>query len=1271
MADEFDQFKRPAAAAGAASPGGDEFAKYKRPPAAAPSDWDDIKSFGSRMGSDVMDVGKSIGSGLEDIYESHDPLTELSNKSRGIIDSAVGGTYNALDRAEKSGGEAWRAAKRGDYGTALDQLGATAQHEAGMIPYVDPVDRGVDRMIAEKKATGRVNPETAADTAFAGVSTAAPAATRLIPKFISKTAPIARAAGKAVGDVATPENLATVGGGYAGYHLGGGLGGAGGAVAGKAFGRAFGKRLAEGAEHVPPVDEVGFPSFDSEIPDATPPARPVRGLLNAKPIELPSSEAPISSEPEGLLDANRRVVRDPETGRMKVQYLTSPGGKVIREGPVAPAEGIPEAPQAEPAPPEPPPVPKGGIRGVQPPTGYTVEEPTEEELTKDEIAHGRSVDNPIDIAIAAARKNGAQPPTHAQIDATDQRILSSKETRAALEPKGRPGETEPGIPETPAPQNGAATAAPETPAPKRNGRGVQVPLDEWEAGQEIPTNVENTKIPRQTLLKQPNGGTEPLGANQDLTAPLQQSVDQLKGQEGEQRPPFVDPASSTSYGSRNQGVTPEEAAQAKKDLSDKMFRSNAGFDPSMLSDAVKVGLFHLEAGAREFGDWSQKMIAELGNGVKPYLDHLWKKVMQPSIPGLETAAEEQPNAPMFYSKAAKIVDEKVGGKGSGDQILATLRNSGVKEDEIKWMGLDDFLQGKGKVTKPEVQQFIRDNQIQLTETSLGQDARNLVSAVRDTERGVDALHGALARELVRQGVAQLDVANWPWQVREGRLPIESLPSRVARTLGQDLLDQHEKMMQAKEALNDFIGRGGDKAGPPKYEEHTLPGPMHGYTEMLLRLADPPRSPEFLRVQAAREAIAERLQAARAERLNMRSQAESDAIDERIADLNSQFVDLDKDLDRLISPITNPPQRAFETGHFSGVRNILAHVRFDERTGEDGKPMLFLEEVQSDWHQRGKKSGYVPRINFEALDARRQELENLGTKATLAEKQEWADIKNKLARARSSGVPDAPFKTDWHELVMKRILRFAAENGYDRIGWVTGEQTAQRYDLTKHVDRIKYDADTGDFTAYDHRGEQVLEKNVDSQGLEELIGKGLADELQKPDHIKYDEDWEPDPDAYDEETGEYDDHAYDDQPRWHELEGADLKMGGEWAHNLYDKAIPHFLGKYGKKWGAKVEDGTVPGSLEDDGRYEVHEDVHGTFHVTATDDEHGEGGTIGPEFDSKEHAERWLRRQGYLDHQVHTMPITPAMKKSVLKEGQPISENRAAPPHEIPEFAIPA
>jgi hypothetical protein len=67
-----------------------------------------------------------------------------------------------------------------------------------------------------------------------------------------------------------------------------------------------------------------------------------------------------------------------------------------------------------------------------------------------------------------------------------------------------------------------------------------------------------------------------------------------------------------------------------------------------------------------------------------------------------------------------------------------------------------------------------------------------------------------------------------------------------------------------------------------------------------------------------------------------------------------------------------------------------------------------------------------------------------------------DEMNTLHDKARYGVPAAPFvqKTEaWLALALKRMIRYAAEHGYDRVAWTTGEQQAERYDLSKHVSAI--------------------------------------------------------------------------------------------------------------------------------------------------------------------------------------------------------------------------
>ena len=78
----------------------------------------------------------------------------------------------------------------------------------------------------------------------------------------------------------------------------------------------------------------------------------------------------------------------------------------------------------------------------------------------------------------------------------------------------------------------------------------------------------------------------------------------------------------------------------------------------------------------------------------------------------------------FFSRVEQVaMGDKIPNRGSGDQMLATIKKQpGVKEEELKWLGLEDYLRGKKQVTKQELTDFIRENDIQLEETILSGDS---------------------------------------------------------------------------------------------------------------------------------------------------------------------------------------------------------------------------------------------------------------------------------------------------------------------------------------------------------------------------------------------------------------------------------------------------------------------------------------------------------------------------------------------------------------------
>ena len=100
-----------------------------------------------------------------------------------------------------------------------------------------------------------------------------------------------------------------------------------------------------------------------------------------------------------------------------------------------------------------------------------------------------------------------------------------------------------------------------------------------------------------------------------------------------------------------------------------------------------------------------------------------------------------------------------------------------------------------------------------------------------------------------------------------------------------------------------------------------------------------------------------------------------------------------------------PNDRFYSAHFDEP-NILVHTRSNTRKlPSAGGPGRFLEEVQSDWHQLGKKNGYGP----------------------------------------GGEVPDAPFKESWPDLALKQQLYETARDPEARwLGFTPGITQERRY-----------------------------------------------------------------------------------------------------------------------------------------------------------------------------------------------------------------------------------
>lgn len=478
----------------------------------------------------------------------------------------------------------------------------------------------------------------------------------------------------------------------------------------------------------------------------------------------------------------------------------------------------------------------------------------------------------------------------------------------------------------------------------------------------------------------------------------------------------------------------------------------------------------------------------------------------------------------FFSRAAEAAQEIPQVKGTPEQMRKMLLDrKGVKPEELKWTGFDEWAKGKKSVTRDEITEFLRRNEVQVGEKTLSGDVKTIQSRIDGLEN-----------------------------TRQNRNWTDAEEAEYRRLVN---------------ILND------DNAPIPNFEKYTLPG-GENYRELLLTR---PR------------------------------------VDKTIPELEAEM--------GFTRPLTNEQQDAviarwkqytpesadYTSSHFPDTPNPIAHMRMKERVDPEGRRVLHLEELQSDWAQEGRKTGFrneqaiadydaklaegrrrvdeaenaveafrkenpYPRFEpgrmtpreYEALTAQHDEM-------LRTQNPEFASLLQNMRKAREqlrdlqlaspdrSGVPSAPFVEStpgWTNLALKRAMIEAARGNYDAIAWTPGREQAKRYDLSQHVREIEY-IPNGDGTyrlgVTSMQGEGVPLPNAARMTLEDIersVGKEIAEKIKSGEGRQY---------------------------RGHEgrtLEGLDLQVGGQGMVGYYDKILPTQISKVLKDIGETPQFGNV-------------------------------------------------------------------------------------------------
>lgn len=586
-----------------------------------------------------------------------------------------------------------------------------------------------------------------------------------------------------------------------------------------------------------------------------------------------------------------------------------------------------------------------------------------------------------------------------------------------------------------------------------------------------------------------------------------------------------------------------------------------------------------------------------------------------SKPAAAVKLAEQ-NAQPFYSVVENAVKNAGQAKASAEQWLGYLKNQpGVRAEELEHLGFDRL---KGSISKAELEKHIAENQVQLGEVwkgtgELKKAAEDLQAAVGNEKISVANHRDKLYADEIEQGLWSGDIA------------VKDLPT--------NLQSHAEKMLSLRY----------QQENPTKYQSYQLPG-GENYRELLLTLPD--------RTKIGREEFANNV-----EKYGMKKALEL----------------------RNNSPVAG---EQYKSSHWDEP-NVLAHIRMNDRT-INGKKTLHVEEIQSDWHQQGRRVGYSEPVDLEQFKARREQFNQLENELMVAKnevnqhqkrvlnklgvdsysqilanpeakakfkelqsndtayqaaikkvdklKEQQNDINpameeaNLLAEQRKK-VPNAPFKKNWDQLALKKVIRHAAENGYDQISWTPGEAQAARYDLSKSLKELQYlKNDDGTYqiagVKKDGSGFNHSDEKITAAKLPDVVGKEMAEKIIKNEGKR--------------SRGQPSNGGY--------FEGVDLKVGGEGMKGFYDKMLVDRANALGKKFGAKVE--TLKSEAP---KFAVYQRVN----------------KISEDFPSAIAARMWAQEQGLVGkatiresepgrpHAVHVMQITPGLRQQALTKGFPL------------------
>lgn len=505
----------------------------------------------------------------------------------------------------------------------------------------------------------------------------------------------------------------------------------------------------------------------------------------------------------------------------------------------------------------------------------------------------------------------------------------------------------------------------------------------------------------------------------------------------------------------------------------------------------------------------------------------------PEAPAMSAAPEPPPRnlSPIsLYSHGAESAQTLPQPRGTPQQFRAMLEKAGVKPDEMK--GFEEAFAGQKSITREQAAEFFNERMPKVEETVLGGETATgkwkQEEIIRFTSD--DAAWNRFVHDHLPEGFENLTKLKTPDERME-----------VLERRFNNEVDQYLKTVSS---------------APTKFQQYQLPGSTN-YREVLLRL---PETKNTETIDQMRTKLADLDFQRRNLRSEMRSMPEATPQREEIID---KFADIDKQIYQLQKQIDNyKPQQLFQSSHWDEP-NVLAHLRMADRDGPP-KPTFVVENLSSGFRSPEFITMEEAQAALKEYPASLQkslaavELRGKPTKILHLEEiqSDWAQKGRKegfKGQSENGSVYSAPYVTNtaqWTDLALKRALKEAVDGGYDQMIITPGQVQADRYDLSKSVNRITFNDNyrngrktaelsgepaEGILTVYDLNGKPIINKKATPNEIEDLIGKDYAKKLfeQNPSSVGG--------------RGQF--------FRQFELVGSNLKVGGEGMKQFYDRIVP--------------------------------------------------------------------------------------------------------------------